>query len=85
MKISHLVTPTNSISSDGIYSDDACSTTRLTHAVLVVGYGTNSDGEDYWILKNSWGKTWGETGYIRMARNENNMCGIASRGYFPRI
>ena len=41
----------------------------INHAVLVAGYGTTEDGIEYWILKNSWGKDWGEDGYMRIIPN----------------
>jgi hypothetical protein len=44
------------------------------HAVTVVGYG-NSGGVDYWLIKNSWGPTWGEAGFIRLKRGVG-MCGV---------
>ena len=65
----------------GIYKDDKCDD-NLDHAVLVVGYGT-MNGEDYWICQNSWGKSWGMEGYIMIARNAGNMCGIASAASYP--
>jgi cathepsin L len=67
----------------GVYQPADCSSTNLDHAVLVVGYGTTSDNTDYWLIKNSWGTSWGIQGYMMMARNDNNMCGIASDASFP--
>ncbi|KAF4516390.1 hypothetical protein B566_EDAN008513 [Ephemera danica] len=56
----------------------------LDHAMLLVGYGTNENGIDYWIIKNSHGKAWGENGYMRLRRGANT-CAIASDTNFPVI
>uniref|UniRef100_A0A8C9RDU9 Cathepsin K-like n=1 Tax=Scleropages formosus TaxID=113540 RepID=A0A8C9RDU9_SCLFO len=67
----------------GIYHDPKC-TLKPSHAVLVVGYGTKR-GKDYWLVKNSWGTGWGKNGYVRMARNKKNLCGIANRPIYPIV
>lgn len=69
----------------GIYYDPQCSSTSLDHEVTAVGYGTDQHQQDYYIVKNSWGNTWGENGYIKIARNHMNHCGIASNALYPVI
>lgn len=70
---------------DGVYSPPECDSNNIDHGVLAVGYGTNENGLDYYIVKNSWGPTWGKDGYIMMARNANNKCGIASTASYPLV
>ncbi|XP_029640587.1 cathepsin L1 [Octopus sinensis] len=65
----------------GIYKRNDCNH-QANHAILVVGYGTEN-GQDYWLVKNSWGQRWGDHGYIKMARNYNNMCSIATLASYP--
>jgi len=66
----------------GIYYEAACSSSRLDHGVLAIGYGSDTTG-DYYIVKNSWGTSWGTAGYINMARNRSNNCGIATQAAYP--
>ncbi|XP_076451029.1 procathepsin L-like isoform X2 [Babylonia areolata] len=65
----------------GVYSDSHCGHT-LDHAMQLVGYGVQ-EGHPYWILRNSWGETWGMRGYILMERGVN-MCGVADRAFYPQ-
>jgi C1A family cysteine protease len=55
---------------------------NLDHGVLVVGYGTES-GVDYWKVKNSWGPTWGEEGYILIERSDADLCGVLDAPSYP--
>lgn len=69
----------------GVYYEPQCYTTKLNHGVLVIGYGTEETGEEFYWVKNSWGTSWGIKGYVKMARNRNNNCGIASVASYPVV
>ena len=60
----------------GVYAEPSCTKTT-THCISVWGFGTTDDGEDFWILKNSWGASWGLGGYMHMQRGVQ-MCAIGS-------
>ena len=67
--------------------NSGCGTT-LDHAVLMVGYGTDSaSGKLFYKIKNSWGGSWGEAGYIRMERTQNDLgvgtCGVQMGVIYP--
>jgi C1A family cysteine protease len=71
--------------SGGIINSAKCGS-NLDHGVLVVGYGTEK-GQDYWILKNSWGASWGESGYFRikrdMTQDGTGICGLQEEPSYP--
>ncbi|MBA0865507.1 hypothetical protein Goshw_012851 [Gossypium schwendimanii] len=70
--------------SGGVFTGDCGNS--LTHAATIVGYGTSEEGLNYWLIKNSWGETWGENGYMRIQRNvetQGGLCGIAMKASYP--
>merc|ERR1712019_207995 len=64
----------------GVFKSNFCGA-NLDHGVLTVGYGTDG-GNDYWKVKNSWGQSWGENGFVRLVQG-TNQCGINSGPNFP--
>jgi len=70
--------------SGGVYNDAGCGTS-LDHEVLTVGYSTSGTTK-YWIVKNSWGTSWGAAGYINIARvSGKGICGINMEACYPII
>jgi C1A family cysteine protease len=68
--------------STGVFNA-ACGT-QLDHGVLLVGYDTDPSAGQFWWLKNSWGTTWGEQGYMQIARGMNE-CGLANMASYPVV
>ena len=74
----------------GVYDPKGCSATQLDHGVLAVGYGTEGS-QEYWKVKNSWGASWGQAGYILLgkggamdkANGGAGQCGIYSVPSYP--
>jgi cathepsin L len=73
--------------SSGVLTDSKCGTS-LNHGVLAVGYGTEN-GQKFWLVKNSWGTSWGDNGYIKIGRSESTndagICGIAIQPSFITV
>ncbi|MES6669699.1 C1 family peptidase [Cutibacterium acnes] len=69
----------------GVYSSGTCGKTQMdvNHAVVAVGYGVE-DGVPFWLIKNSWGKAWGDEGYFKMEFGKN-MCGVATCASYPIV
>jgi C1A family cysteine protease len=61
----------------GILDSEECGT-KTNHGLLAVGYDVS---EGYWLLKNSWGTSWGDKGYIKI-KFDVNMCGINKNAFW---
>ncbi|OHS93467.1 Digestive cysteine proteinase 2 [Tritrichomonas foetus] len=66
----------------GIYDEPQCKQMGVTLYTTIVGFGVE-DGVKFWIVRNSWGASWGENGYIRMVRGQGNQCGEATSACVP--
>jgi hypothetical protein len=80
------VTPDFFSYQDGVYRapSNGCtpgSANTINHALLIIGFGTDN-GQDYWLVQNSWGTGWGQGGFAKIARGSNT-CGIASCATYP--
>jgi len=71
--------------SGGILNSSKCGT-NLDHGVLAVGYGSEN-GQNYYIVKNSWGASWGDAGYLKIANNGDGpgICGIQMAAVRPTV
>ncbi|KAG6459522.1 pro-cathepsin H [Manduca sexta] len=76
LSVSVHVTEAFSLYSSGVFYDANCNETMLNHEMALVGYGTRN-GDTFWILKNSWGPTWGIDGYMLIS-TRNNSCGVTT-------
>mmetsp|Transcript_24812 Transcript_24812/g.68389 ORF Transcript_24812/g.68389 Transcript_24812/m.68389 type:complete len:111 (+) Transcript_24812:1365-1697(+) len=72
----------------GVFDDPGCGD-NLDHGVAAVGYGTSDDGKEYFKVRNSWGESWGDEGYILLSRSTdvyvNGTCGILSFASMPAL
>jgi len=66
----------------GVLDDKSCGT-QIDHAITSVGYDTDASGKKYWIVKNSWGTSWGANGYIFLVRDKNQ-CGMSPGAVQPK-
>ncbi len=70
--------------SGGVLDDPGCLPGDVDHGVVLIGYNTTEAGQDYWIIKNSWGSSWGLDGYIYIVR-DRNMCRVGQYASYPNI
>merc|ERR1711990_308327 len=65
----------------GVITGSSCGQ-QLDHGVTAVGYGSES-GKDYFLVRNLWGASWGDHGYVKIGATSDNVCGILSQPSFP--
>ena len=70
----------------GVLNSNECGT-QLDHAIAAVGYGKTDDGQEYYNVRNSWGASWGDNGYIKIAATTlgKGICGIQQLSLYPVI
>jgi C1A family cysteine protease len=69
----------------GVLDDPTCDPTQIDHGETLIGWGHDAaSGKDYWQVRNMWGTSWGEQGYIRIVRGKN-MCGVAEAAAYPTL
>lgn len=70
----------------GVFDSPMCGKS-LDHAVVIVGFGIESHtGDEYWIVRNDWGTTWGEEGYMRLKMQDGaGICGINMAASFAAV
>jgi len=83
VSIAYQVAPGFKEYTSGVYTSTVCNNTAMdvNHAVVAIGFG-HQDGMDYWIVKNSWGASWGDHGFFKIQRGVN-MCGISNCNSYP--
>ena len=70
----------------GVFTNSTACGTAVDHGVLAVGYSTSTSGNNYWIVQNSWGSSWGEGGYVNIGMASGpGICGINSQIYYPLV
>lgn len=67
----------------GIVRANQCDSSKVDHAVIAVGFGTQK-GIPYWLVRNSWGSSWGDAGYFMLERGTNT-CGIMTASKKQRL
>lgn len=71
----------------GVFNDPLCTDdVSVNHAVTIVGYGFDTETKkDFWLLRNSYGTSWGEQGYMKLDRSVANNCQISTCAFIPKV